>query len=132
MKYTVATIAMLALLAGCSSEETNEVQADLPVDKGTVNAGAGSSVMMKGGALPLAGKGVVEVGKPLPAAMVSSNALKPVNMADTGGKVRIISVVPSIDTPTCDKQTHELSEENDGLDEQVELITISMDLPFAQ
>jgi thiol peroxidase len=123
---------MLALLAGCTSKETNEVQADLPVDKGTVSAGAGSSVTMKGGALPLAGKGVVEVGKPLPAAMVSSNALQPVNMADTGGKVRIISVVPSVDTPTCDAQTHELSEENDGLDEQVELITISMDLPFAQ
>jgi thiol peroxidase len=132
MRHVVATIAMLALLAGCSSEETNEVQADLPVDKGTVKAGAGSSVMMKGDALPLAGKGVVEVGKPLPAAMVSSNALKPVNMADTGGKVRIISVVPSVDTPTCDAQTHELSEENGGLDEQVELITVSMDLPFAQ
>jgi thiol peroxidase len=53
-------------------------------------------------------------------------------MADTGGKVRIISVVPSIDTPTCDKQTHELSEENGGLDEKIELITVSMDLPFAQ
>jgi thiol peroxidase len=132
MRHVVAAIAILALLAGCTSKETNEVQADLPVDKGTVKAGAGSSVMMKGDALPLAGKGVVEVGKPLPAAMVSSNALQPVNLADTGGKVRIISVVPSIDTPTCDAQTHELSEENDGLDEQVELITVSMDLPFAQ
>lgn len=132
MKHVVAAIAMLAMLAGCTSEETNVVQADLPVDKGTVDAGAGSSVMMKGDALPLAGKGVVEVGKPLPAAMVSSSDLKPVNMADTGGKVRIISVVPSIDTPTCDAQTHALSEENGGLDEQVELITISMDLPFAQ
>ncbi len=132
MRYAIAIIAMFALLAGCTSKETNEVQADLPIDKGTVSAGAGNSVMMKGDALPLAGKGVVEVGKPLPAAMVSTNALKPVNMADTGGKVRIISVVPSIDTPTCDAQTHALSEENDGLDEQVELITVSMDLPFAQ
>ncbi len=132
MRHVVATIAILALLAGCTSKETNEVQADLPVDKGTVKAGAGSSVMMKGDALPLAGKGVVEVGKPLPAAMVSTNELKPFNIADTGGKVRIISVVPSIDTPTCDVQTHALSEENGGLDEHVELITISMDLPFAQ
>lgn len=126
------TIAMVALLVGCTSDETNQIQADLPIDQGSVKAGAGSSVTMKGGALPLAGTGVVEVGKPLPAAIVSSNALKPVNIADANGKVRIISVVPSLDTPTCDKQTHELSEENDGLDKKVELVTISMDLPFAQ
>ncbi len=132
MRNMLAAVAIFALLGGCSSKETNEVQADLPVDKGTVSAGAGNTVMMKGGALPLAGKGVVEVGKPLPAAMVSTNALKPVNIADTNGKVRIISVVPSVDTPTCDAQTHELSEKNDGLDKQVELVTISMDLPFAQ
>jgi thiol peroxidase len=123
---------MFALLAGCTSDETSQVQADLPIDKGSVKAGAGSSVTMKGGALALAGTGVVEVGKPLPAAIVSSNELKPVDIADTGGKVRIISVVPSLDTPTCDKQTHELSEDNGGLDKQVELVTISMDLPFAQ
>lgn len=132
MKHAIATLAIFALLVGCTSKETNEVQADLPVDKGTVKAGAGNSVMMKGGDLPLAGIGSVEVGKPLPAAMLSSNALKPVNIADTGGKVRIISVVPSVDTPTCDAQTHELSEKNDGLDQQVELVTVSMDLPFAQ
>lgn len=132
MKHAIAAFAMLALLAGCSGEETNQVQADLPVDKGTVPPGAGSSVAIKGDALPLAGKGVVEVGKPLPAAMVSSGELKPVNIADAGGKVRIISVVPSVDTPTCDAQTHELSEKNDGLDKSVELITVSMDLPFAQ
>lgn len=64
--------------------------------------------------------------------MVSTNELKPVNIADASDKVRIISVVPSLDTPTCDVQTYELSEKNNELDKQVELITISMDLPFAQ
>lgn len=132
MKTALMILAMFALLAGCSSDETNQVQADLPVDKGSVKAGVGSSVTMQGGALPLDGSGVVEVGKPLPASMLSANDLRPVNLAETGGKVRIISVVPSLDTPTCDKQTHELSEENNGLDRDVELITISMDLPFAQ
>jgi thiol peroxidase len=43
-----------------------------------------------------------------------------------------LSVVPSLDTPTCDKQTHILSEENKGLDKIANLITISRDLPFAQ
>lgn len=132
MRHAIAMIAMFALLAGCTNEETNQVQADLPIDKGSIKAGAGNSVTMNGEALALTGTGVVEVGKPLPAAIVTSNELKPVNITDASGKIRIISVVPSIDTPTCDKQTHELSEDNDGLDKTVELITISMDLPFAQ
>lgn len=131
MKPVIASLAALALLAGCASSGTNQVQADLPVDKGTVAAGTGNSITMKGGALPLSGIGAVEVGEPLPDAVLSSTGLQPVNIAATG-KVRIISVVPSVDTPTCDKQTHELSEENGGLDKNVELITVSMDLPFAQ
>ncbi|MSQ60455.1 MAG: thiol peroxidase [Betaproteobacteria bacterium] len=132
MKQVLAVTAIVALLAGCASQVTNQVQADLPIDKGTVRAGAGSSITMKGGALPLAGSGMVEVGKPLPSAMLSASNLKSVNLADSSGKVRIISVVPSLDTPTCDKQTHELSEKNAGLDKSVELVTVSMDLPFAQ
>ena len=132
MKQVIATIGVLALLAGCASTGTNEVQADLPIDKGTVSAGAGSSVTLKGGEMPLAGWGMVEVGQPLPEAVLSSTSLQPVNITAASGKVRIISVVPSLDTPTCDKQTHELSEENGGLDKSVELITVSMDLPFAQ
>ncbi len=132
MKNLIATIAIFALLTGCMEEETNQVQADLPVDKGSVTAGVGNNVMMKGGELPLTGTGVIEVGQPLPAAILSSNELKPINIADASDKVRIISVVPSLDTPTCDVQTHQLSEKNNGLDKQVELITVSMDLPFAQ
>jgi len=48
------------------------------------------------------------------------------------GKVRIISVVPSLDTKVCEQQTHHLSEKNKGLDNMVELITVSIDTPFAQ
>ena len=132
MKQIIATLGVLALLAGCASTGTNQVQADLPVDKGSVSAGAGSTVTVQGGEMPLAGWGVVEVGEPLPEAVLANTSLQPVNITDGGGKVRIISVVPSLDTPVCDRQTHELSEENGGLDENVELITVSMDLPFAQ
>ena len=121
-----------ALLAACAHHKpTNQVQADMPVAKDSAKAGAGNTVTLKGNALPLAGT-AIEVGKPMPSAVVTSTALKPVNLADSNGKVRIISVVPSLDTPTCDAQTHELSEKNGGLDAQVELITVSMDLPFAQ
>jgi len=131
MSRTVLLLAAAMLLAACASKPTNQVQADLPVAKGTAQAGAGHTVAFKGSPLPLAGE-AVEVGKPLPAAVVSSTDLKPINLAEGDGKVRIISVVPSLDTPVCDKQTHELSEENGGLDKKIELITVSMDLPFAQ
>ena len=132
MRHAITTIAIFTILTGCNNQGTNQIQADLPVDKGSVSAGFSSSVTMKGNPLPLSGIGAVEVGQSLPQAILSSTELKPVNIADTNGKVRIISVVPSLDTPVCDKQTHELSEENKGLDKQVELITVSMDLPFAQ
>jgi len=131
MVRIIVSLMAAAALVGCAYKGTNAVQADMPMEKGTVAAGAGSSVKMKGNQLPLGGTAVV-VGQPLPAAMVTGAGLKPVNLADGGGKVRIISVVPSIDTPTCDRQTHELSEKNGGLDKQVEMITVSMDLPFAQ
>ena len=57
-----------------------------------------------------------------------------INVVETKGKgkVRIISVVPSLDTKVCEQQTHYLSEKNKGLDKMVELITISIDTPFAQ
>ena len=44
----------------------------------------------------------------------------------------LVSVVPSLDTPTCEEQTHFLSEKNEGLDKTANLVTISRDLPFAQ
>ena len=132
MKRALPLLCAIAFVGACATNKpTNEVQADLPVAKESAKAGAGNTVTIKGNALPLAGT-AVEVGKPLPSAMLSTTELKPRNLADGSGKVRVISVVPSLDTPTCDAQTHELSEKNGGLDKDVELITVSMDLPFAQ
>ena len=107
-----------------------EVQA-IKVNKGTGAAGNGNTVTMKGSPLPLSGT-AIKLGEPLPSAMVTGGNLGPVDIATGNGKVRIISVVPSIDTPTCEAQTHQLSEKDRKLAEQVEMITISIDLPFAQ
>ncbi len=103
----------------------------LTVNKGSNKPGDGQTVTMKGSPLPLIGTGI-EVGKPLPSAVLTNGSLGPVNLADSKGKVKIINIVPSIDTKACEEQTHQLSEKNGGLDKQVELITVSMDLPFAQ
>ncbi len=132
LRKAALAVAILILLVACSRDETNQVQVDLPIDRGSISAGTGNSVTMRGEALPLSGTGIIEVGKRLPDAIVSTSEFKSINITDGNGRVRIISVVPSLDTPTCEIQTHELSEENEGLDKQVELITISMDLPFAQ
>jgi thioredoxin-dependent peroxiredoxin len=63
-------------------------------------------------------------------AVIDSN-LKPVTLADTGTHVRIFSVVPSLDTPVCDAQTKRFNEEAAKLP-NVDIYTVSMDLPFAQ
>lgn len=53
-------------------------------------------------------------------------------LADSAGKVRIISVVPSLDTPICDLQTKRFNEEVGKMGDGVECITVSVDLPPAQ
>jgi thiol peroxidase len=118
------------MLAGITWS-ANAADEPIQVAKGSVQAGAGNNVTFKGNPLPLAGTGI-KVGDPLPSATVVGAGLKPVNIAESKGKVRIINVVPSLDTPVCDAQTHELAEKDPALAENVELVTVSMDLPFAQ
>ena len=107
-----------------------EVQA-IKVNKESASSGDGNTVKLMGNDMPLSGQ-ALKVGDPLPAAMVTAGNLAPVNIAEAKGRVRIISVVPSVDTPTCEAQTHLLSEKDRKLAEKVDMITISMDLPFAQ
>nr|WP_295969861.1 thiol peroxidase [uncultured Bacillus sp.] len=73
----------------------------------------------------------VKVGDKAPNFTVLANDLTPVTLADTKGSVRLISVVPSLDTGVCDAQTRRFNEEAAKLD-NVNILTISVDLPFAQ
>lgn len=63
---------------------------------------------------------------------VLTNDLSPLKLSDFKGKVCVISVVPSLDTPVCDVQTRRFNEEAAALGDDVVVLTISMDLPFAQ
>lgn len=58
-------------------------------------------------------------------------SLQNVNLEKTGAGVRIFSVIPSLDTPVCDAQTKRFEDEAAQL-KDVQIFTISMDLPFAQ
>ena len=73
----------------------------------------------------------VTVGEKAPDFTVLANDLSEVKLSDSKGKVRLISVVPSIDTGVCDQQTRKFNEEAAKLD-NIEVLTISVDLPFAQ
>ncbi|WP_050181121.1 thiol peroxidase [Domibacillus robiginosus] len=89
-----------------------------------------ANVTFKGNPVTLIGD-EVKVGDQAPDFTVLANDLSPVTLADTAGKVRLISVVPSIDTGVCDAQTRRFNEEAAKVD-NVEVLTISADLPFAQ
>lgn len=88
-------------------------------------------VTLRGKPLTLIGK-KAQVGQTLPTVRLPDLGLNMIDLQSFKGKVTILSVVPSLDTPTCEKQTHILSEENKGLDQSAQLVTISRDLPFAQ
>jgi thiol peroxidase len=89
-----------------------------------------ANVTFKGNPMTLTGN-EVKAGDKAPDFTVLANDLSAVTLADTTGKVRLISVVPSIDTGVCDAQTRRFNEEAAKVD-NVEVLTISADLPFAQ
>lgn len=72
----------------------------------------------------------LKVGDKVPEFTVLANDLSLVTLTDSKGKVRLISVIPSIDTPVCDAQTRRFNKEASKLD-NVQILTISADLPFA-
>ncbi len=88
-------------------------------------------VTMKGNPLTLVGKQIT-VGDAAPEFEVLSNDLAPVRFSSFRGKVCILSSVPSLDTPVCDIETRRFSDEAGRLGLGVVILTISMDLPFAQ
>lgn len=130
MRFSILISALTTALLGVSTAALAD-DMQIPVNKGNTQAGDGQAVAFKGNPLPLSGK-ALKVGDAMPSIVVTGAGLAPVNMAEAKGKVRIINVVPSLDTPTCDAQTHELVEKDPKLAESVELVTVSMDLPFAQ
>lgn len=127
----IAAWGILALIVAGCAKESEFMYKNLPVAKGSAQAGNGNSVTFKGKPLGLAGPGV-KVGDQLRDVKVAKGDLSLVNIAEGKGKIRIINIVPSLDTTVCEQQTHYLSEKNNGLDKSVELITVSVDTPFAQ
>ncbi|QBP40655.1 thiol peroxidase [Paenisporosarcina antarctica] len=88
-------------------------------------------VKFKQNPITLLGK-EVKVGDLAPNFTVLANDLSSVTLQDSKGKTRLFSVVPSLDTGTCDAQTRKFNESAAELGDDVVILTISNDLPFAQ
>lgn len=88
------------------------------------------AVTFKGSPLTLVGP-QLKPGDRAPAFQVIGQDLSPVTLGTFKGQALLISVVPSVDTAVCDAQTRRFNQEAAAL-QQVEILTISMDLPFAQ
>jgi len=74
----------------------------------------------------------LKAGDQAPDFQLSKSLVETVSLKDYAGKIKLISVVPSIDTGVCDAQTRRFNEEAAKLGEQVQVLTVSADLPFAQ
>jgi thiol peroxidase len=90
-----------------------------------------AKILFKGNPITLVGP-ELKVGDAAPDFAVVDNSLAPVNLASYAGKVKVISAVPSLDTPVCDTETRRFNQEAAGLPGDVVVLTISLDLPFAQ
>src|SRR2546428_12193339 len=89
------------------------------------------AVTLRGNPITLGGP-EVKAGQNAPDFTALDNGLKPVKLSEAKGKVIILSSVPSLDTPTCDTETRRFNQEAAKLGADVEIWTISRDLPFAQ
>lgn len=88
-------------------------------------------ITFKGNPMTLLGP-ELKAGDQAPEFSVVDTTLAPVTLASHNGKIRVISAVPSLDTPVCDTETRRFNQEAAGLPDNVVVLTVSLDLPFAQ
>src|SRR5271156_3296965 len=89
------------------------------------------AVTMRGNPMTLVGP-EIKVGQKAPNFNAVGKGMAPATLDQFKGKVKIITTVPSLDTPVCDAETRRFNEEASKLPGDVQILSISMDLPFAQ
>jgi len=115
----------LFLISGCAT-----AQRQIPIDLASVQPG--TQVAFKGRPAHLLGSPIT-VGKPLPSVeLVDAMSMNNVDLSKERGFVLLVSIVPSLDTPVCEAQTHYFGEGGIRVPKSVQRIVISRDTPFAQ
>jgi len=113
------------LAIGCAT-----TQPKIPTD--TASSQPGTQVNFRGNSIKLLGS-PISIGKPLPSVdLVDAMTMNNVDLSKERGSVLLLSIVPSLDTPVCEAQTHELGEKGNALASGVKRIVVSRDTPFAQ
>jgi len=113
------------LVFGCAT-----TQPKIPIDMASTQPG--SQVNFKGNPIKLLGS-PINVGKPLPSVeLVDAMGMNNVDLSKERGSVLLLSIVPSLDTPVCEEQTHYLGDRGNTLPSGVKRIVISRDTSFAQ
>ena len=113
------------LVFGCAT-----TQPKIPTD--TASAQPGGEVTFRSKPVKLLGP-PISVGKPLPSVnLVDAMTMSDMDLSKERGSVLLLSIVPSLDTPVCDAQTHYLGGKGNDLSPSVKRIVISRDTPFAQ
>ena len=123
--FGIFPVVFLTLTFGCAG-----FKAKIPMESKSVDPG--TSVTRGEARFQLLGT-PISTGKPLPAVnLVDAMVMKDVDLSKEKGAVLFLSIVPSLDTPVCEEQTHYLGEEGEKLPKDIRRITISRDTPFAQ
>jgi thiol peroxidase len=118
-------LSVMVLIFGCATP-----QPKIPMD--LASSQPGTQVSYRGNPVKLLGS-PLSVGKPLASVeVVDAMSMKDVDLSKERGSVLLVSIVPSLDTPVCEEQTHYLGEKGDRLPKSVKRIVISRDTPFAQ
>ncbi len=122
-RFCTNTVLAAALSGICFTATAIDLQRNLPERLSKVKAGAQQIILLGHN---------TETGKKAPDFKLVDNNFKTVNLHDFKGKTVLISVVPSIDTGVCSLQTKRFNQEVVNLPQDVVLLTVSTDLPFAQ
>jgi thiol peroxidase len=123
--FATLLIFLMFSFFGCAS-----TQPKIPMD--WASSQPGTQVSFRGNPVKLLGS-PISVGKPLPSVeVVDAMTMKDVDLSKERGSILLLSIVPSLDTPVCEEQTHYLGEKGDRLPGSVKRIVISRDTPFAQ
>lgn len=125
IKTLFILFSLMFLVFGCATPQP-KIQMDM------LSAQPGEEVNFKGKPIKLLGT-PISVGKPLPSVeVVDAITMNGVDLSKERGTVLLLSIVPSLDTPVCEEQTHYLGEKGNMLPKEVKRIVISRDTPFAQ